>query len=70
MRPKYTDEELDFMFSLVEGELVNGNFSQFEVPKNVWKAILSHKSQIQREKPSLFDKIKNIDEFNCEGKLN
>lgn len=70
MRPKYTDEELDYMFSLVEGELVNGNFSQYEVPKNVWKAILSHKAQIQSENPTLFDKIKNIDELNCEGKLN
>lgn len=69
MRPKYTDEELDYMFSLVEGELVNGNFSQFEVPKNVWKTILSHKAQIQSENPTLFDKIKNIDELNCEGKL-
>ena len=58
------------MFSLLEGEVLNGNFSQFEVPKNVWKAILSHKTQIQREKPDLFDKIKNIDELNREGKLN
>lgn len=70
MRPKYSDEELDYMFSLVEGKLVNGNFSQFEVPKNVWKAILSHKAQIQSENPTLFDKIKNIDELNREGKLN
>lgn len=66
MRPKYTDEELDYMFSLVEGELVNGNFSQFEVPKNVWKAILVHKAQIRNENPILFDKIKNIDELDRE----
>jgi len=70
MRPKYSDEELDYMFSLVEGELVNGNFSQFQVPKNVWKAILSHKAQIQSERPALFDKIKIIDDFNHEGRLN
>ncbi len=70
MRPKYSDEELDYMFSLVEGELVNGNFSQFEVPKNVWKAILAHKAQIENENPILFDKIKNIHELNREGKLN
>lgn len=70
MRPKYSDEELDYLFSLVEGELLNGNFSQFEVPKNVWKAILSHKAQIQSEQPSLFEKIKHIDELNSEGKLN
>lgn len=69
MRPKYSDEELDYLFSLLEGEVLNGNFSQFEVPKNVWKAILSHKTQIQSERPILFDKIKNIDELKREGKL-
>ena len=70
MRPKYSDEELDYMFSLLDGEVLNGDFSQFEVPKKVWKAILAHKTQIQSEKPILFDKIKNIDELNREGKLN
>jgi flavin-dependent dehydrogenase len=70
MRPKYTDEELDYLFSLLEGEVLDGNFSQFEVPKKVWKGILSHKNQIQKERPILFDKIKNIDELDREGKLN
>ena len=70
MRPKYTDEELDYLFSLLEGEVLNGNFSQFKVPKTVWKAILAHKTQIQSEKPTLFDKIENIDALNREGKLN
>ncbi len=70
MRPKYSDEELDYIFSLLEGEVLNGNFSQFEVPKKVWKAILAHKTQIQTERPILFDKIRNIDELNREGKLN
>ncbi|MBE6068384.1 MAG: FAD-binding protein [Clostridium lundense] len=70
MRPKYSDEELDYMFSLVEGEVLNGNFSQFEVPKNVWKSILSHKDEIQKEMPRLFDKIKPIHELNSQGKLN
>lgn len=70
MRPKYSDEELDYMFSLLEGTPICGNFSQFEVPKNIWKAILSHKNQIQNENPILFDKIKKIDKLNQEGKLN
>ncbi len=69
MRPKYSDDELDYLFSLVEGKLVNGNFSQFEVPKNVWKAILSHKARIENERPALFDKIRNIAELNDAGKL-
>lgn len=70
MRPKYTDEELDYMFSLLEDEVLDGDFSQFEVPKKVWKAILVHKHQIQKERPTLFEKIQPIDELNREGKLN
>ena len=35
MRPKYSDEKLDYMFSLLEGTPICGNFSQFEVPKNI-----------------------------------
>jgi hypothetical protein len=70
MRPKYTDEELDYMFALLEGEVLDGDFSQFEVPKKVWKAILAHKEQIQTERASLFEKIKHIDELNQAGKLN
>lgn len=69
MRPKYSDEELDYMFALLEGEVLNGDFSQFEVPKKVWKAILAHKDQIQTERAILFDKIKHIDELNQAGKL-
>ena len=69
-RPKYSDAELDYMFALLEGELLNGDFSQFEVPKKVWKAILAHKAKIQTERPSLFEKIKTIDELNQAGKLN
>lgn len=70
MMPKYTDEELDYLFSIIENETLCGNFGQFEVPKTVWKAILSHKKQIEDEKPDLFEKIKPIDMLNIEGKLN
>lgn len=69
MRPKYTDEELDYLFSLLDNKVLNGNFSQFQIPKTVWKAILPYKNKIQNEKPSLFNKIKSIDELNFLGKI-
>ena len=70
MRPHYSDEELDYIFSLLENETLKGNFGQFEVPKTVWKAILSHKSKIQSERPELWNKISPIDVMNSQGKLN
>lgn len=70
MRPKYSDAELDYLFSLLAGEVLCGNFSQFEVPKTVWKAILAHQQQIQNERPELFAKIQNIAALQRAGKLN
>lgn len=64
MMPRYTDDELDYMFSLLEGKTLNGNFSQFEVPKKVWHAILEYKDQIKNERPELFIKIKKICDLN------
>lgn len=69
MMPKYTDAELDYLFSLVENEVLCGNYSQFEVPKTVWKAILGHKASIEKENPKLFAKIQPIIELDSHGKL-
>lgn len=69
MMPKYSDDELDYLFSLVEDELLCGNYSQFEVPKTVWKAILYHKEKINNDNPDLFAKIQPIIELDTQGKL-
>lgn len=69
MRPNYCDDELDYMLSLLESEVLSGDFSQFQVPKTVWKSILSHKSQIQSERPELWNRIIPIDIMNSHGKL-
>lgn len=70
MSQNYTDEELDYLFALIEDYTLCGNFSQFEVPKTIWKAILSHRSKIEKEKPDLFIKIQNIIMLYSDGKLN
>jgi len=67
MMPQYTDDEIDYMFYLLEGRVLCGDFSQFKVPKTVWSEILSYKNQIQREKPLLFEKIKKIEQLNLAG---
>ena len=67
--PKYSDDELDYIFSLLEGEVLKGNFSQFQTPKTLWKAIMCHKDKIKIENPDLYRKMQNIDELNISGKL-
>lgn len=64
MMAKYSDDELDYMFSLLEGKTLDGNFSQFETPKKVWRAILEYKDKIQIERPELFEKISKICKLN------
>ncbi|MBE6072453.1 MAG: NAD(P)/FAD-dependent oxidoreductase [Clostridium butyricum] len=66
---KYSNEELDYLFSLVEDDLICGNFSQFDVPKNIWSEILNYKEKIQNEKPELYEKIKGIEELKEQGQL-
>lgn len=70
MSQNYTDEELDYLFALIEDHTLSGNFSQFEVPKTIWKTILSCRSKIEKEKPDLFIKIQNIIMLYNAGKLN
>lgn len=55
--PAYSDEELDYLFALVEGERLEGTYNQYKSPKVMWKAILNHRERIAREKPALIEKI-------------
>jgi len=55
--PAYTDEELDYLFALIEGERLEGTYNQYKSPKVMWKAILNHRERIARERPELIAKI-------------
>jgi flavin-dependent dehydrogenase len=57
--PVYTDEELDYLFSLTSGETLPGSYSQYRTPKYMWDAILKHTDRIAREHPVLLKKISN-----------
>jgi flavin-dependent dehydrogenase len=55
--PTYTDDELDYLFSLIEKDTLEGTFSQYKSPRLMWGAFLSHKERIARERPELHKKI-------------
>lgn len=60
INPHYEEEEIDYLFSLVEGEVLAGTINQYKIPKRMWEAILQHKDRIQKERPELSQKIENI----------
>lgn len=55
--PAYTDDELDYLFSLIENEVLEGTYNQYKSPKLIWDAILRHQEVIAREQPALYEKI-------------
>ena len=55
--PTYEDEELDYLFGLIEGETLPGTYNQYKSPRLFWGAIMHHSEQIKRERPHLFQKI-------------
>lgn len=58
--PTYTDDELDYLFSLVEGMILEGTYSQYKTPKLIWDAILHNKELIMNDKPVIYEKIKKM----------
>lgn len=58
--PTYTDEELDYLFALIENQILEGTYSQYKTPKLIWDSILKHTDRIQKEKPAIYDKIKKM----------
>ena len=60
INPYYEDEEIDYLFSLVEGETLEGSINQYKIPKKLWDAIFQHKERIQKEKPQISQKIEGI----------
>lgn len=66
INPFYEDEEIDYLFSLIEGEHHEGTMNQYKLPKMLWDAILKHSERIKREKPELQQKISKIREFTIE----
>jgi len=58
--PTYTDDEVDYLFSLCEGITLDGSWSQYKSPKMIWDTILRDPDKIRRERPGLLEKIKSV----------
>ncbi len=65
--PTYTDDELDYLFSLVEGKTLEGTYSQYKTPKLIWNSILQNQDQIKTERPEIFKKILNMNHLTLTG---
>lgn len=61
--PTYTDNELDYLFGLIEKERLEGTYSQYKTPKLIWEAILTHKRQIMLEAPEVYAKIQRMNQI-------
>ena len=65
--PTYTDDELDYLFSLIEQETLDGAYGQYRAPRLMWDAILQRKERIAKEQPQLYEKIKKNREMTLQG---
>ncbi len=61
--PVYSDDELDYLFSLTEDQVLEGTSSQYKTPKLMWASFLRHKDKIAGERPALYEKINKISEM-------
>lgn len=57
--PTYTDDELDYLFGLVENETLEGTYNQYKSPRLMWGAVMRYSEQIKKERPHLFQKIRS-----------
>lgn len=67
--PTYTDDELDYLFGLIENETLFGTYSQYLTPKLIWDAILTHGEKIQAEAPEVYQKILNLNQMSLSDAL-
>jgi flavin-dependent dehydrogenase len=60
INPFYEDEEIDYLFSLIEDESHQGTMNQYKLPKLLWDAILKHSEKMKVERPELLQKVTKI----------
>ena len=55
--PYYTDEEIIYIFQLLQGITMDGSWSQYKTPRMMWGKIHEQSDRIQKERPEIWDKI-------------
>lgn len=54
------DEELDYLFALLEPRKIKAYYDEFDIPQNIISAVRSHLPRIRQEKPDLARKIETL----------
>jgi len=55
--PTYSDEEIDYLFGLLEDNPLDGAYGQYKAPRLLWDAIARHRDTIASERPELIKKF-------------
>ncbi|MCX8044108.1 MAG: NAD(P)/FAD-dependent oxidoreductase [Desulfobacterota bacterium] len=55
--PYYTDEQVEYLFSLLDGVTMDGSWSQYQSPRMMWREIHKHDERIKKERPDIWEKI-------------
>ena len=55
--PYYTDEEVEYLFSLLDGVTMPGSWSQYASPRMMWGEIHKKDDRIQQERPEIWVKM-------------
>lgn len=55
--PYYTDEEVVYLFSLLDGVTMKGSWSQYDSPRMLWAEVHKNDERIKRERPEIWEKI-------------
>ena len=58
--PTYEDDEIDYLFGLIDGRVLDGAYGQYKAPRLMWEAIFAHRERIARERPALDAKLDNL----------
>ena len=56
----YNDDELDYLFSLCEGHVLHGTYSQYLTPKLIWNCIRLSSERIKEERPEIYAKMQQM----------
>ncbi len=61
--PLYEDDELDYLFGLIENKCLLGTYSQYKTPKLIWDNIHMYDEKIKAERPEIFAKMMRMNEM-------
>ena len=67
--PVYTDDELDYLFGLIEGECLFGTYSQYKTPALIWDSIHKYDEKIKAERPEIFAKMEKMNQMSLSDSI-